>query len=280
MIERQLSVPGLTLAALEWGDPNAAHKVLALHGWLDNAATFTMLAPRLSQVHVVAIDLPGHGKSEHRSANGTYHFIDWIPEVVAAVDALGWQRPTLMGHSMGAAIAAVTAGTMPDMVRSVVLLDGVAPYTTPADETPDTLAKFIKQRSRLLHKKRPLYASVDEAAHRLMEVTTLDAAAARILTERSTRPEAGGVAWTYDPRLRFISPMRFTEEHNIAFLRRITAPVLLVRPDGGIPIDDSVLASWTAAIANLRIERPVGGHHVHLEHADRVAPFIQAFVGA
>jgi len=112
----------------------------------------------------------------------------------------------------------------------------------------------------------------------LQQVTTLTAEAARTLTERNTRAEDGGVAWTYDPRLRYISPMRFTEAHNLAFLRRIAAPVLLVRPDGGIPIDATVLASWTGAIAGLRIERPTGGHHVHLEYPERVAPSVKAFL--
>jgi pimeloyl-ACP methyl ester carboxylesterase len=278
MNELQLQVPGLTLAAVEFGDARAEHKVLALHGWLDNAATFATLAPLLDDLHIVAVDLPGHGKSEHRSVNDTYHFIDWIPEVVAVCEALGWQKPTLMGHSMGAAIASITAGTVPDLARSVVLLDGIAPYTTPASDAPETLQKFVKQRGRLLGKKRPLYASVDEATERLIEVTTLEKAAARLLTERNVRSEPGGVAWTYDPRLRYISPMRFTDEHNLAFLKRIVAPVLLVRPDKGLPIEPSVFASWTSVIARLQIERPAGGHHLHLEHPERVAPFVSAFL--
>ena len=276
--ERTVKAPGLTLAAREWGDPTAPHKVLALHGWLDNCATFDGLAPLLAGIHLVAIDFPGHGRSEHRSINATYHFIDWIPDVVAVADDLGWDRFTMMGHSMGAAVASITAGTVPERVRGVVLLDGLAPFTTPAEEVPETLASYIRQRTRLLEKERPLYPSRDAATDRLLKVTNLTREAAATLVERNTVETAEGVAWTYDGRLRRISPMRFTDEHNRAFLRSIKAPVLFVRPTSGIRVDATVLAAWLGDIANLTQVSPAGGHHVHLEYPDRIAPAVQAFL--
>ena len=277
-VERTVRVPGLTLAAREWGDPSSAHKVLALHGWLDNCATFDGLAPLLEGVHMVALDFPGHGRSEHRSANATYHFIDWIPDVVAAADDLGWRRFSLMGHSMGASVASITAGTVPARVRGVVLLDGMAPFTTPAKDVPETLASYIRQRTRLLEKERPLYPSREAATERLLKVAPLTPSAAAILVERNTVETPEGVAWTYDPRLRRISPMRFTEEHNHAFLRAIEAPVLFVRPTEGIPVDGDVLAGWVAQVRDLTRHSPVGGHHVHLEYPERVAPEVRGFL--
>ena len=47
------------LRGLRWGRPGNT-PILALHGWLDNAASFSRLAPLLLDVDVVAIDLPGH----------------------------------------------------------------------------------------------------------------------------------------------------------------------------------------------------------------------------
>lgn len=276
--ERTVEVPGLTLAAREWGDPASEHKVLALHGWLDNCATFVPLAPYLRDVHLVALDLPGHGRSPHRHANDTYHFIDWIPDVVAALDDLAWQRPTLMGHSMGGSIASITAGTVPDRIRGVVLLDGLAPFTSTAAESPKTLALYIKQRTRLLDKKRPPYPSREAAIARLLEVTTLTPEAATLLAERNTIATSEGVEWTYDQRLRRASPMRFTEEHNIAFLSAIAAPVLFVRPTNGIPVDAGAETRWTTAIKNLAWFRPEGSHHVHLEQAGRVGPAVADFL--
>ena len=55
-------VDGLQMAGLRWGTPGA-RPLLALHGWLDNAQSFTPLAPHLSQFDFVALDLTGHGRS-------------------------------------------------------------------------------------------------------------------------------------------------------------------------------------------------------------------------
>ena len=61
-------VNGLKLAGLSWGDPSN-RPLLALHGWLDNAASFSQLAPLLTDFYVVAVDLTGHGQSACRSAD-------------------------------------------------------------------------------------------------------------------------------------------------------------------------------------------------------------------
>ncbi|MEZ5601350.1 MAG: alpha/beta fold hydrolase [Candidatus Competibacteraceae bacterium] len=96
--ELELQTPYLRLAARAWG-PLDGVPVLALHGWLDNAASFDALAPLLPNTRLVALDLTGHGRSEHRPAGVHYHFVDFIPDVVAAADALGWNRFALLGHS-------------------------------------------------------------------------------------------------------------------------------------------------------------------------------------
>ena len=63
-----LRTPLGELAALS-NDRNGP-RVLALHGWLDNAASFLPLVPHLGDVELVAIDLPGHGHSAHLGAGG------------------------------------------------------------------------------------------------------------------------------------------------------------------------------------------------------------------
>lgn len=52
---------------------------MALHGWLDNAMSFSQLAPLLSDAgcHVIAMDLPGHGNSEHFPSYCSYTFVDY-----------------------------------------------------------------------------------------------------------------------------------------------------------------------------------------------------------
>ena len=63
--EVEIQTSTLRLVAKCWGKPEGL-PVLALHGWLDNAATFDHLAPFLPEFRLVSLDLPGHGFSDHR----------------------------------------------------------------------------------------------------------------------------------------------------------------------------------------------------------------------
>ena len=70
----EISLParGLALAGLRW-HAGAACRVLCVHGWLDNAASFSEIAPLLPGCDIVALDLPGHGRSSHRGAGSMQH---------------------------------------------------------------------------------------------------------------------------------------------------------------------------------------------------------------
>ena len=63
--EVRLNLGHIELAAHLFG-PQQGIPVIALHGWLDNANTFARLAPRLHGLRIVALDLAGHGYSDHR----------------------------------------------------------------------------------------------------------------------------------------------------------------------------------------------------------------------
>ena len=98
--EGYFSSPSGKIAYKKWGT-DSSPSVLALHGWLDNLASFEPLLQHLDDLCVVAIDLPGHGKSDHRPVGAHYHFLDWIPDILAVIEALGWKGLSLMGHSLG-----------------------------------------------------------------------------------------------------------------------------------------------------------------------------------
>jgi len=99
----ELEVGGTRVAGLR--NSGDGPRVLALHGWLDNAASFVPLAPHLASLQLVAIDLPGHGHSAHLPAGASYTTAAAICHVLDVADALGWDRFSLLGHSMGAGIA-------------------------------------------------------------------------------------------------------------------------------------------------------------------------------
>jgi len=276
--ELEIVVPGLRLAARAWG-PADAPPMLCLHGWLDNAASFDRLLPLLSGRRFVALDLPGHGLSEHRGPGATYGFLDTVADVAMAVHALGWARYGLLGHSLGAGVAATLAGTQPDRVDALVCIEGLGPMSEAAEHAPERFAKSIADQIDKADRKPVVHASVDDAVARLgASFARLSPAAARILCARGLVATAGGVTWRTDPRLRWASRARLVEAQVLAFLAAIRCPALLVRASDGLPLATTELKARLAAISHWRIADVEGGHHVHLESPERVAEPIARFL--
>ena len=64
---------------------------------------------RGSPIHLVCVDLAGHGYSSHRH-EPVYHFVDYVVDLFDVVDGLGWSNFSIVGHSLGAGVAMVMAG--------------------------------------------------------------------------------------------------------------------------------------------------------------------------
>lgn len=273
----QLDVPFGTLHGLRRGTPGA-RRVLALHGWLDNAASFDAVAPRLAGLRLICLDLPGHGRSEHLGPGQLYAFVDWVAWVHGVVEALGWERFGLLGHSLGAAIASMVAGTFPARVSRLALLEGLGPLSDDPEDGPSRLARSIEEQRRRQPPRMPVYADLEQAATRLQAaVRSLSLPAARVLVSRGLRAVEGGVTWRSDPRLRVASRLRLSEAQVLAFLRAIEAPTLLVRGTEGSPFAPEPMSARVAAVRDATVVELPGGHHLHLDHAEPVADALATF---
>jgi pimeloyl-ACP methyl ester carboxylesterase len=276
--EETLAAGHLRLACRLWGE---AHGVptLALHGWLDNAASFDVLAPLLPRLRLCALDLPGHGRSEHRPAGVAYHFVDYVGDVLAAADALEWPRFVLIGHSLGAGIATLIAAIAPERVTRAVLIEGLGPQASPPGDAPATLRRVLADQQRVERARPATYASVDDAvAARMGGIGGLSEPAARVLCARGLDRVASGFAWRSDRRLRGGSRLRLSEDHVLAFIRAMAVPTLLVRAEPGLGIDEAAFAQRVAAHPDLRVARLPGSHHVHMEDPAPVARLIEGFL--
>jgi len=270
---------GLRVAALAWG-PDDGARVLALHGWLDNAASFARLAPLLDGVRLVALDLPGHGRSDHFPGGWVHHFVDWVPVVLEAADALGWERFNLLGHSMGAGISSLVPAVSSDRVLRIVLIEGVGPLSGPAEGAPERFAAALADEVRLTQRPdRGPYPDMDSAVLARMRGTDLEPDHARLLVDRGAVTTADGVRFRHDPRLKLRSRLRMTEEQVRAFLAVIRCPVLVIRATHGFPFPADEAAARAARIPDCRVVEVEGDHHVHLTAPDLVAGEIRAFFG-
>jgi pimeloyl-ACP methyl ester carboxylesterase len=275
-LERRLSLPHLTLAAREW--PGDGPKVLALHGWLDNAASFDPLLALSPDAHSVAIDLPGHGRSDHRPAGAWYHLVDNLTEVAGVLDALGWERAILLGHSMGAALASLFAAALPDRVEALWLVEGLGPLATPEAELPALMRRALEGRARVADKQLRVFASVDEAVATRLAATPMAERNARLLVERGLRAVDGGYVWSSDPRLLLPSPIRASEAQVDSCLSAIACPTLLVTASEVPPYFPTDLVERRTACVRTITRRVVdGSHHVHMDDPAAVAAAILRF---
>ena len=276
--ELTLRTPYLQLAARVWG-PLDGLPVLALHGWLDNAASFDRLAPLLPGLRLVALDLPGHGLSDHRPPGIHYHLVDFVADAAAAADVLGWDTFSLLGHSMGGGIASLLAGSLPERVVHLALIEGLGPLSARPADNPPALAKAVAQMNQLEGKRLREFASLEEASAARQAVSDFSLAAAALLTARSLKPTEGGWTWRSDPRLLFKSLLYLTEEQVLAFLARITAPTVLIGGEAGLLVNRSWMRPRYAQVSQIEVTFLPGGHHLHLEDPEPVAQILNGFFG-
>jgi len=192
-------------------------------------------------------------------------------------DHLGWGSFELIGHSMGAGISTLVAGTFPDRVQRTVLLEGVGPLAAEASQSPAQLASAVEDEARAAAASPRLFPDFDAAVNARLRDSDLDTEAARLLVERGSEEVDGGVLFTHDPRLRTRSRTRLTENQALAFLAAIECPVLAVRALQGWPFPEDVVMARLKKIQHLETAEIEGGHHVHLTHPERVAPIIDKF---
>ncbi|MGD2167189.1 MAG: alpha/beta hydrolase [Gammaproteobacteria bacterium] len=275
-VERTFDVPGLSLAAREWGTAGEL-PVIALHGWLDNAGSFDLLAPQLSGVHLIALDCAGHGLSGHRSPDATYNVWQDVPDVFAVASRLGWDRFTLLGHSRGAAIASLAAGTFPERITSLVLIDGGIPLPGEPSEGPQRFAMSVAARDKQRADRGRVFPTREDAIReRSRGFTETTFAAAEILARRSLRETEGGFSWFVDQRLKGESELRLSRDQISAFMRAITAPTLALLASRSPLTKRDGFQSLLRDIPDIELLEIEGGHHFHLENAvDEIAARVQ-----
>jgi len=252
----QVEVGGAQIHFVAWGQPGRQGLVF-VHGGGANAHWWTHLAARfVDDYRVVAIDLSGHGDSDHRR---TYQLEQWTDEVVAvagaaAIDGL----PVVVGHSLGGFVTIATAARNPDRFEGVIICD--SPVATPSAESQSHRRdEFGRER---------VYPSVDVAVSRFRAVPTqrhnLDYVIDHV-ARRSMKEVEGGYAWKFDRRLfeSFGGSMRGIAK---PYLPQIRCRFALLRSEHGL-ISPEIRTEMYEALGRVApvVELPQTGHHPMLD---------------
>lgn len=243
---------------LAYDETGAGPPVVMLHGLGSSRRRWEPIQRHLpDDLRCVCVDLPGHGDSldercDAMSAVGAVHEL---------VEALGLERPAVVGHSLGAIVALLYAAT--HLVRTVVAVDPVGLHV------PAFAATLAPYRSRILDGDTLMAFRSFETTH--LPTGTLSAEA---LSQGLTpRPEVIRSYW----RGLFAAPKVIAagQPHFTAALASISVPTLVLQAGPPSSEDASVLAAMPSAI----VETWEGaGHWLHLadpqRFVDRLVPWL------
>ncbi|MFD1383821.1 alpha/beta fold hydrolase [Rhodanobacter aciditrophus] len=257
----------IKLGAQQWlsANPNAL-RVLMLHGWLDNAASFNNIALQLCEYNVTAIDQAGHGVSDHKPDGSFYHLWDHALDAISVLNA-STQSTWLVGHSMGGAVAMLVAALAPEKVRGLIILDNMGPLTASADERVTTMQRAVQKMLKTRADRYTRYPSQEDLIQaRMRGFTELSHGAAKPLVERGSIMKNGEWVWRSDHKLSFPSPFRMDEAAVESFIQSIKCPTLALVADNGVYENNKELVKKRAtAFPWIKLKWLPGGHHFHLE---------------
>ncbi|GEM74766.1 hydrolase [Vibrio sagamiensis NBRC 104589] len=279
--ERTFPLSTGTLAALELGQQQpAGTSVIFIHGWLDNAGSFKAIMETMHQLapdlHLLAIDLFGHGLSSHKAADNYYVFHDYVDDLHRLLSDLSSNHVVLVGHSLGALIASCYSAAFPEHVQALVQIEGAAPLSEDPSYSAKRLRDGVLSRQRLRSKVERGMASLDVALSMRMQVNQLTEEQLMPIVERGTEFRNQQWYWRYDRKLKCSSLYRMAQHNALAFIQEIRCPHLLILGDKGFPKYQLTPASWGENQPQVVIVQ--GGHHCHLEQKLEISKLILGVV--
>ncbi len=259
---------GVRLHLLEWG-PIAAPRVVALHGGSAHAHWWDLLASDLAdRYRLSGPDLRGHGDSG-RPRPPSYRVDDHVEDLATLVQTLTQTQVALIGHSLGALVAAAYAERVPNRLAALVLVDHPLRVT-------EAGVRFLRRLRGLPH---PVYASQAEALRRFRLLPADSTASWPVLQHVAQhavhRRDDGRWTLKFDREsLAHLDP-----QDRVAALHRVACPILLLRGARSTILSADRLAHLVAAIPNARgAEVPAAHHHVMLDNPVAFAGIVGSFL--
>ncbi len=278
--EGRVEVSGAGIAWLAWGR-RADPTLVLVHGGAAHARWWTALAPSLARDHrVVALDLSGHGDSDHREV---YDAEQWSEEILAVAAAAGGSgRPLVVGHSMGGFVTIVLAANHGPQLAGAVVLD--APVTRPDPESEEG-------RGGRMFRAPKTYPDLDAAVAHFHLVPPQPCENAWLLDHigrASLRHTDGGWTWKFDPRVFTARIGPSTPSQFAPQLARAGCRMAIVNGERSAIVDADVRAHMAELLATAPAARagvpvldvPFAHHHLLLDQPLAVVTAIRGVIAA
>lgn len=282
-----LEIRGIRYHLRHWGQEGAP-KLFMMHGWMDVSASFQFVVDHLQHDwHVIAADWRGFGLTK-APATDCYWFPDYLADLDAILQHYSPDEPVnLLGHSMGANVVTMYAGSRPERVRKLIDLEGFGlPSTTP-EQAPKRYRRWMDEIRTPMGMKT--YATLQEVAQRLQKTNPRlsDDKAAFLAQHWAEQGADGQWAILGDPAHKRVSPILFHTDEMLACWQAVTAPVMWAEAE------DTNVWEWMGAKEQARpeIERRLSafkdlekhfltdaGHMLHHDQPALLASLIEAFL--
>ncbi|QBE47796.1 alpha/beta fold hydrolase [Leucobacter triazinivorans] len=246
---------GRVVSGLRFGAP-ADPEVVALHGAGLNAHSFDPMLLALG-APALALDLPGHGRSDWRD-DADYRPQRLAPDVTVAIERCSHRPVALLGHSLGGLTAALVAASRPALVGRLVVVD-ITPGVSPSGDA-GAVAEFITGQRH--------YATVDEIVDRAIRfgIGSDRAALTRGVSLNTRRRPDGRIEWTHHLAHLDALPAGGGGARPYAeiwdALQSLEIPVSLIRADSGM-LNDALVEEWRRRLPRAEVITLAGPHNLH-----------------
>jgi pimeloyl-ACP methyl ester carboxylesterase len=272
----------LKLHYVVWGEGDAKPPLLLIHGNRDHARNWDDVARRLVDRYTVyALDLRGHGNSEW-AIGGQYSLPEFVLDTAALVDALGHEKLTLIGHSLGGAVALQFAGVYPDRVQRIVAVEGLGPKALERKAAHRRMREWILYMQEMDRRRPRRYATLEDAVHRMQEANPhLTPELARHLTlQGARRNDDETYSWKFDNYVRIRSPYEFNMEDAMVIWSQISAPTQLIKGSESWAVDPDKTGRADVIRGHETVIIEKAGHWVHHDQLDVFMGHVERFLAS
>lgn len=278
MERHEVTIHGRRVAFRTAGRLGASTTAVLIHGITQDSSTWTGIAPHLAaDVHLVAIDLPGHGDSENPP--GDHSMGAYASMVRDLLFTLDLHRATVIGHSMGGGVALQFAYQFPESVERLVLIDagGLGPEVSPllrAASLPgaDLVLRFLASDRGLR-----LLGSVSDLAHRVRVARGADLEQVRHGISKMTDADKRHAFLRTVQGTIGLTGQRVSANDKLYLAQHLPTLLLWGARDRVIPLAHATEAHQAIPGSRLRVLRDAG-HFPHVDDPSQVAEHILDFL--